>query len=334
MKKNIIAGLLFIAFGAGAVAGMHFSFTPNTGNNMTVLVKESSVRGLETGDEIGAFINGRCVGATMWEGKNAAITVWGDNEQTSVIDGAKPGGKIGFKVWKRGVNREYAAEALYEKGKPFYSPDGIAILSGLNTRGEGKQGDDRTAGDNSRKSDTSTVKVTQKEFPKPGREQKTVAGIAVAAGEKAATAMEKGAAPRSVAAVQGIHVTGPGRSPESRNIEKPDSAGLFTVFPPDSMPRTDTVVPFSLYPDSYAVTWQPDNDRKKRYRLAFTLPKPSEVVFKISNSSGKPVYRLKETMQAGGNSVEISVDTLAKGAYTYDLKTETYSVSGKFLLEK
>ena len=116
----------------------HFSFTSNTGNNMTVLVKSAlqpSVNGrsLSDGDEIGVFTpEGLCVGAATWNNKNTAITVWGDNEQTPVKDGAKPGETLIFRVWDALKAGEVEAAVTYASGGPNYSADGIAILSALN----------------------------------------------------------------------------------------------------------------------------------------------------------------------------------------------------------
>jgi hypothetical protein len=58
-------------------AQCHFTFTPNTGNNMTVLVRTSinpNINGepLEAGDEIGVFNrNGLCAGSIQWNRENA-----------------------------------------------------------------------------------------------------------------------------------------------------------------------------------------------------------------------------------------------------------------------
>ena len=125
-------------FVADVFSQSHFSFTSNTGNNMTVLVKSTlrpSVNGrsLSNGDEIGIFTTeGLCVGAAVWSNKNAAITVWGDNEQTPVKDGAKAGETLIFRVWDALNAGEVRASVTYASGGPNYSADGIAILSTLN----------------------------------------------------------------------------------------------------------------------------------------------------------------------------------------------------------
>ena len=404
MENSVIFCLLIIAFSAGTIAGMHFTFTSNTGNNMTVLIKKTSALGLEKGDEVGTFINGRCVGATMWEGKNAAITVWGDNEQTSSIDGALPGGKLEFRIWKNKANKEYTAEACYEKGKQYYSPDGITIVSSLNSVVEGDKGADRTAEvktDNEAEKSAETKNAPEKEVNVYLEKKDAATGFLTAGVDQSLSMKHKTEDGKAVAARENV--------PQLKKIDRTDSAQLLVLSPSDSaMLYTDsivllwsfkntkkklrnfytevadnplmnnveidsttfssdtteiirslqkgtywwrirlildggkelkspirvfTVIPLSIYPNSYTISWQPFNHQKKQYALSFMLSRSSPVKFKIANSSGKQVYRLKKNMHAGNNVIDISIDTLAKGTYSYDLKTEDYSVHGKFLLE-
>jgi hypothetical protein len=119
---------------------VHFKFVRNTGNNATVgipLSAQPSVNGvpLEVGDEIGAFTPaGLCVGAVVWEQKNTALTVWGDDEMTPEVDGIKPGEQISYRIWKRSTDREYQATATYSLGDGIYQPNAIFILSSLSAR--------------------------------------------------------------------------------------------------------------------------------------------------------------------------------------------------------
>jgi N-acetylmuramoyl-L-alanine amidase len=119
---------------------VHFKFVRNTGNNATVgipLSAQPSVNGvpLEIGDEIGAFTPaGLCVGAVVWEQKNTALTVWGDDEMTQEVDGIKPGEQISYRIWKRSTDREYQATATYSLGDGIYQPNAIFILSSLSAR--------------------------------------------------------------------------------------------------------------------------------------------------------------------------------------------------------
>jgi uncharacterized repeat protein (TIGR02543 family) len=114
----------------------HFTFTSNTGNNMIVGVPASIdpiVNGtaIATGDEIGVFDGSLCVGASVWTGSNIAITVWGQNTQTTTIDGATVGDTLKYRVWHVSTSQEIPATVTYASGGPTYSVNGIAILSSL-----------------------------------------------------------------------------------------------------------------------------------------------------------------------------------------------------------
>ena len=119
---------------------VHFRFVKNTGNNATVGIPLSAQplvdnTPLEVGDEIGAFTPaGLCVGAVVWENKNTALTVWGDDEMTPEVDGIKPGEPINYKIWKKSTDVEYQATATYSLGNGIYQPNAIFILSTLNAK--------------------------------------------------------------------------------------------------------------------------------------------------------------------------------------------------------
>lgn len=117
---------------------VHFTFTKNTGNNATVGIPSSvnpNVDGvpLANGDEIGAFTpEGLCVGAVVWNGTSAALTVWGDNDQTSAVDGIKTGELIRYRVWQKTINREDTnVTVAYSQGDGLYGADKIFVLSSL-----------------------------------------------------------------------------------------------------------------------------------------------------------------------------------------------------------
>jgi hypothetical protein len=76
---------------------------------------------------------GLCVGAVMWtEGQNAAITVWGDNDQTQEVDGIKAGEKMGYRVWQQATDTEYNEMTVtYAQGDGNYSANGIYVVSAL-----------------------------------------------------------------------------------------------------------------------------------------------------------------------------------------------------------
>jgi hypothetical protein len=117
----------------------HFGFVSNTGENATVVVPvEASPRfsdgtALAVGDEIGILASGgRCCGAAVWEGRNTAITVWGDDAVTDSVDGFLAGDTLRLTVWKAGGSREYAAETVFREGDPVvYVQDGLSVVTSL-----------------------------------------------------------------------------------------------------------------------------------------------------------------------------------------------------------
>ncbi|MBN1578108.1 MAG: hypothetical protein JW913_16220 [Chitinispirillaceae bacterium] len=119
---------------------MHFSYTSNTGNNMTVLIQSSiipAINGttLNPDDEIGVFTaDGLCVGAVVWNNANTVITVWGDDERTTDVDGIKAGETLCYRFWDVSAQREVPAAAMYASGSPTYSVDGISVLDGLSAQ--------------------------------------------------------------------------------------------------------------------------------------------------------------------------------------------------------
>ena len=57
---------------------------------------------LETGDEIGIFdANGRLCGAALYQGRNTAVTLWGDDRSTDgSIEGLEDGEAFVVKSWE------------------------------------------------------------------------------------------------------------------------------------------------------------------------------------------------------------------------------------------
>ncbi len=115
----------------------HFMFTDKTGNNMTVIVTTAinplvGNIAIENSDEIGVFTaSGLCVGGAVWSGNNIAVTVWGDDDQTSPVDGISAGEMLQFRLWDASANQEYTAAVVYTSGGPEYSVDGIAVPAKL-----------------------------------------------------------------------------------------------------------------------------------------------------------------------------------------------------------
>lgn len=116
-----------------------FKFTAGTGNNATVAVPTAANPNIDgtplvTGDEIGVFTPaGLCVGATVWTvGQSAAISVWGDNDQTPAVDGIKAGEEMRYRIWRKATNTVHLQLSVtYAQGDGKYAVNGIYILSAL-----------------------------------------------------------------------------------------------------------------------------------------------------------------------------------------------------------
>jgi hypothetical protein len=118
----------------------YFVFPDTTGGNATVVIpsaanpRYSDGTGLESGgDEIGIFSHtGLCCGAIVWEGKNAALTAWGDDSQTPESDGFQNGDTLYFRVWKQSSGAEYEAFPVFLGGHPVvYETNGFSVLDSL-----------------------------------------------------------------------------------------------------------------------------------------------------------------------------------------------------------
>ena len=116
----------------------HFTFAGGTGNNGTVAIPLSSnpkvgATAISSGDEIGAFTpQGLCVGAVVWTGQNAALTVWGDNDQTTTKDGLAVGDTIMYRIWQSSTNKEYSnVPVTYTQGNGIYAVNGIYVIGSM-----------------------------------------------------------------------------------------------------------------------------------------------------------------------------------------------------------
>ena len=109
-----------------------FSNISYTGSNATVIIPVNAVNGISIGDEIGIFnAEGILTGSALFEGRNLAITVWGNDETGEEVYGMKENDTFIFSVWSKSSNTEFTAEASYESGESLYREDGISILKSL-----------------------------------------------------------------------------------------------------------------------------------------------------------------------------------------------------------
>ena len=117
----------------------HFTFVSNTGENATLVVtsdinpRYSDGSSLEIGDEIGVFTSdGLCCSAVVWTGDNKAISVWGNNSQTTEVDGFTAGDTFRVRIWNKASDTEYTATVSYQSGNPVvYQANGFSVLTQL-----------------------------------------------------------------------------------------------------------------------------------------------------------------------------------------------------------
>ncbi|MFH0992072.1 MAG: LamG-like jellyroll fold domain-containing protein, partial [bacterium] len=119
-----------------------WNFALSTGKNATIAIPfainpKIAATPLKTGDAIGVFFQRDntlvCGGYSIWqEGQNAAVAVWGDNDQTPLKDGFDDGELIQFKIWDGQAGKEYPATVTYQSGPGVnYQTNGIYALSSL-----------------------------------------------------------------------------------------------------------------------------------------------------------------------------------------------------------
>ncbi len=107
----------------------------NTGNNATLLLPAAVAEALlENGDELGVFApDGALCGAAVFENKNLALAIWGDDPSTpGVVECLATGQQFSLKVWRAAANAEQAADfALQHNAPPAFETNGIYTLEKL-----------------------------------------------------------------------------------------------------------------------------------------------------------------------------------------------------------
>ena len=114
----------------------HWRFTAHTGNNATVVLPTDanpSVNGssLEVGMYVGVFTPaGLCCGWIEWQQRNAAITVWGDNSETSAVDGFQSGEQLSFRVYDVATHTEWTeVNVTYSQGNGVFETNAFMVLA-------------------------------------------------------------------------------------------------------------------------------------------------------------------------------------------------------------
>lgn len=113
----------------------HWNFT-NTGNNAIIILPTGAnpkVEGtpLANGDYVGVFTPaGLCCGYEKWLGVNISVTAWGDNSETTEIDGFQVGELITYRVFRASDQQEWiTVEVGYEEGTGLYSVNATMVLN-------------------------------------------------------------------------------------------------------------------------------------------------------------------------------------------------------------
>ncbi len=119
-----------------------WNFTDNTGNNAVIVIPKNinpriNGRDILPGDAIGVFYLSqgqyKSAGYEIWEGQNLAITVWGDDDQTTIKDGYAVNEKYILKLWDSRQSKEFFAETTFSSGPDKYTINGYSILGMLNS---------------------------------------------------------------------------------------------------------------------------------------------------------------------------------------------------------
>jgi hypothetical protein len=110
-------------------ATTRFVVDRNTGNNATIIIPDGTIDGLDIGDEIGVFNSqGHLAGSAVYDGRNLAITAWGQDALAPTDREFLNGELFKYKVWKPLLNRELELEVSYSQGEPLFRTDGISVV--------------------------------------------------------------------------------------------------------------------------------------------------------------------------------------------------------------
>ncbi len=124
-----------IASGYEISPSHHFG-VPEVTDNSAVILFPANVVGnvLRPGDEIGIFDNrGKLCGSGVYEDKNLAITVFGDDNLSKEKDGFVPGEQFLVKIYSQTLATEFNyVKVRYLNGDGTYQVNGINIVSSLN----------------------------------------------------------------------------------------------------------------------------------------------------------------------------------------------------------
>lgn len=109
-----------------------------TDNNATIgILADMNFGGpmtLAAGDEIAVFSPDStiCAGSGVWTGQNLIISAWGDDGQSEMVEGLRPGQEMQFRLWDQSTGIEYVhAVVILAQGSGAYQVDGIYKVVGM-----------------------------------------------------------------------------------------------------------------------------------------------------------------------------------------------------------
>ncbi len=86
------------------IAQKYTDFEENTGNSANLLIRCDSAT---NGTSVGVFTrSGKLIGSGLFDGGKAGVTVWGDNPNTTQIEGAEESEELVLKLWDYSSNKE------------------------------------------------------------------------------------------------------------------------------------------------------------------------------------------------------------------------------------
>jgi len=94
----------------------------------TLLIQEQNAA---TDDEVGVFTPaGLLAGCGAWvEGNPLGIAVWGDDNETELIDGFRNNEQLNFRVWDHRAERVYPATPHFIEGPRVYQTNALSVLT-------------------------------------------------------------------------------------------------------------------------------------------------------------------------------------------------------------
>ncbi|MBN1349288.1 T9SS type A sorting domain-containing protein [candidate division KSB1 bacterium] len=113
-----------------------WNFTSATGSSAIIILPTSANPNIDgtplaNGDYVGVFTPaGLCCGWAVWQSENMSLTVWGDDDVTSEIDGFIVGEQFYYRVFEPDISKEWINVSVdYSLEDGTYAVDGISTLS-------------------------------------------------------------------------------------------------------------------------------------------------------------------------------------------------------------